>query len=198
MPVHIICDQCRATLALKEEYAGRQVRCPKCQHVLTAPGEPAAAQVTATPPAPRPPVSTNTTAAPPLPPPFVPVPTTVVPLPNDVAGRSVAQWQTALPTYLESVYVPSGRTSLEAVGYMAAMVIPAIVGGWIVTALALFVTWALCAGLFQLMMWMIQFTERLLFILPIMISLFALLGYCLSCVAGGFAVAGSGDSTVTA
>jgi Zn-dependent protease with chaperone function len=34
-----ICDNCQSVLRTKDDYAGRQMRCPKCQGVISVPGE---------------------------------------------------------------------------------------------------------------------------------------------------------------
>lgn len=37
MPTSITCPGCHSTLQLRPEYAGKKIRCPKCQEVLTVP-----------------------------------------------------------------------------------------------------------------------------------------------------------------
>ena len=37
MAIQVVCRSCESTYNLKEEYAGRKVRCPKCQGVLEVP-----------------------------------------------------------------------------------------------------------------------------------------------------------------
>ena len=58
MPVRLVCPSCSAALSVKDEYAGRAVKCPKCGGVIP-PGQPAAA----------PPPSKPSAALPPPPPP---------------------------------------------------------------------------------------------------------------------------------
>ena len=36
MPIRIACPSCSATLSVKDEFAGRAVRCPKCGTVIPA------------------------------------------------------------------------------------------------------------------------------------------------------------------
>lgn len=57
MPVRLVCPSCSASLSVKDEYAGRAVKCPKCGGVIPA-GQPAAA----------PPPSKPSAALPPPPP----------------------------------------------------------------------------------------------------------------------------------
>src|SRR5262249_49875235 len=38
MPITLTCSSCTATLRVDEQQAGRRVRCPKCQEVITVPG----------------------------------------------------------------------------------------------------------------------------------------------------------------
>lgn len=61
MPVRFAC-QCGMQLQAKEEFAGRQMRCPKCKAVLTIP-QPAGAAAAPTAAAPAP-VSTAAAASP--------------------------------------------------------------------------------------------------------------------------------------
>lgn len=42
MPAHLVCPSCSAALSVKDEYAGRAVRCPQCGGVI-APGRPGSA-----------------------------------------------------------------------------------------------------------------------------------------------------------
>jgi len=60
MPIRLTCPSCSATLSVKDEYAGRAVKCPKCGGVIPAsqPAAPAA-------PAAAPPPAKATPAAPP-------------------------------------------------------------------------------------------------------------------------------------
>jgi predicted Zn finger-like uncharacterized protein len=66
MPIRITCPSCSATLSVKDEYAGRAVKCPKCGGVIPA-AKPAAPTAPAVPP------------AAPSPPPFVPARTAPLP-----------------------------------------------------------------------------------------------------------------------
>ena len=174
MSIRFTCPKCGMQLALKDEFAGHKVRCPKCKEVTTAPNPPAPVPITVPPPA--------------LPAAAAPTPITVAPTDDDLP-RTVAQWQQALPAYLESQYVPSGRTSAGAVGAMVGAMVPGIVCGWVVTALTLLLTWVVCAGLFQVTDWLANMSNRILIILPLMISFLALVGLGLACVLGGAAVA---------
>jgi uncharacterized protein YxjI len=45
MPIPITCSVCGAAYTLRDEYAGRRVKCPKCQNVLDLPEPPAEAVV---------------------------------------------------------------------------------------------------------------------------------------------------------
>ena len=58
MPIRITCPSCSATLSVKDEYAGRAVKCPKCGGVIPAsqpaPAEPAPAAPAASSPPPPP------------------------------------------------------------------------------------------------------------------------------------------------
>src|SRR5262249_28044137 len=38
MPVEVTCDQCQAHYTLKDEYAGKKVRCKECGNALVVPG----------------------------------------------------------------------------------------------------------------------------------------------------------------
>ncbi|MBI1312237.1 M48 family metalloprotease [bacterium] len=38
MSILITCDSCQSAIQTKDEYAGRRIRCPKCETVLTVPG----------------------------------------------------------------------------------------------------------------------------------------------------------------
>ena len=53
MPIRLTCPSCSATLSVKDEFAGRAVKCPKCGGVIPAsqPATPAAATPVAPPPA---------------------------------------------------------------------------------------------------------------------------------------------------
>lgn len=46
MGIQFSCDNCSSTLNVKNEYAGRQARCPKCSTVLKVPSPDAAGEVT--------------------------------------------------------------------------------------------------------------------------------------------------------
>ncbi len=59
MPVRLVCPSCSATLSVKDEYAGRAVKCPKCGGVIPA-SQPGAAP---------PPAAPSKPAMAPLPPP---------------------------------------------------------------------------------------------------------------------------------
>ena len=39
MSILVTCDSCQSALRTKDEYAGRRIRCPKCEAVITVPGE---------------------------------------------------------------------------------------------------------------------------------------------------------------
>ena len=49
MPIRLTCPSCSATLSVKDEHAGRAVKCPKCGDII-----PAAQPATASPPSPAP------------------------------------------------------------------------------------------------------------------------------------------------
>ncbi len=36
MPIRLTCPSCSATLSVKDEFAGRAVKCPKCNGVIPA------------------------------------------------------------------------------------------------------------------------------------------------------------------
>ncbi len=64
MPIRLVCPSCSATLSVKDEYAGRAIKCPKCAGVIPAsqpgaapPLPPAAAAPPPPPPPPPPPES---------------------------------------------------------------------------------------------------------------------------------------------
>lgn len=64
MPIRLVCPSCSAALSVKDEYAGRAVRCPKCGGVI--PGTASAAAPSASKPAlpsPLPPVPQEPKAA---------------------------------------------------------------------------------------------------------------------------------------
>jgi predicted RNA-binding Zn-ribbon protein involved in translation (DUF1610 family) len=76
MPFVITCPGCNASLRLREEYAGKQIKCPRCSHVVSVPAQEPAAE--AAPPLPPQAVqSAQRTAPPPLPPRGTPPPPAV-------------------------------------------------------------------------------------------------------------------------
>lgn len=54
MPIRVACPQCSKNLAVKDELAGKRIRCPNCQNVVTIP---AASNGAAKPPAPSKPAA---------------------------------------------------------------------------------------------------------------------------------------------
>ncbi len=48
MPISIVCTHCTAPLTVKDEYAGKRIKCPKCAGILQLPG--AAAPIAEVPP----------------------------------------------------------------------------------------------------------------------------------------------------
>ena len=67
MPITLTCPSCNQQCAVKEEYAGMQVRCPRCPGVITVPA--ATSNVAAVVLEPEPVMTTPVTAAaPPMPP----------------------------------------------------------------------------------------------------------------------------------
>src|SRR6516162_1857998 len=104
MPIRFHCPKCDQALQLKEDMAGKRVRCPRCNEISTAP-----APVTVVTPSPPAAVVEPIEAIAPAPTPAGPQ-AVVPPLsPAVEAPRSVAEWQQALTPQIESEYRPSGR-----------------------------------------------------------------------------------------
>jgi phage FluMu protein Com len=58
MPINVTCPTCNATLRAPDTAAGKQIKCPKCQTVITVPGAAAPPESQVTPAAPPPPMAT--------------------------------------------------------------------------------------------------------------------------------------------
>jgi predicted Zn finger-like uncharacterized protein len=39
MPIQVTCPECRATLRVRDDLAGKKVKCPRCAHALAVPGD---------------------------------------------------------------------------------------------------------------------------------------------------------------
>jgi predicted Zn finger-like uncharacterized protein len=105
MPLTVTCPTCAAPVSVKDEYAGRKVRCPQCKTVLAADGSASAASSTQVPILPPP-------AVPPPPPPPPPVavagPITAKPIVPALPVRPPTATPLETPAARRPVAVPAG------------------------------------------------------------------------------------------